>query len=91
MFYGIEKSTDQRIGYTKIIKFKSLKNALKWKSNGGQYTFPDAATSDIPVYQQNWHHSFRSIYKSKPNWKPPKKCLQSVLINLIIRNSEEII
>lgn len=77
MFYGIEHNTDLRCLDTKVKKFRSKKSAMDWKSGGGGLAFPGAATNDIPVSQQNWHHRIRKVYEMPTGWRPPSKKILS--------------
>ena len=69
MFYGIEQSTDPHHPNTKIEKFSSEVKARAWKNKGGFFTFPLAASIDIPPRQQNWHHTYRFFFKSKGGFR----------------------
>ena len=71
MFYGVEQTTDQRCPDTKIKKFTSLKQALKWRSNSGGYAWPGAARNDIPGPLRNFHHRLREVYEMPRGWRKP--------------------
>lgn len=80
MFYGIEQSTDLRCKNTVIKTFSSKSAALKWKNRSrGGYTYPAAADENLPGTQQNFHHTFRSVYEVHGLIRPTKKDIKREL------------
>lgn len=64
-WFGISQSTDLHHPQTKVKTFTSLKAALKWKNapGNGAFTYAGAVGADVPASQQNFHHTFRSVYE----------------------------